>query len=412
MTKNKQQKPKQVCYEFYVDGMHCAACELTIEKNLKKFKGVKKVDADLGDGKVTVEGVFNEDVEELAKDFTKLVKKDGYEIMTENPVHAVKRDWKDYAYALPIAVIVILLFWILQRSGILNTTYGVSFTAIFLIGVVASLSSCAAVVGGLVLSISANLAKENSGKRNLNAQISFHAGRLIGFFFLGGLLGLLGGILATEWIVSIIIGIVIAYFFDYYISKTFSKTAMASSVSFLVFLIAGTFATEYILEIISNASHIEIYYFSRFALSLLVVVVMIILGINLLEIFEFTKKFQLRIPKALSHTVLKAENINKWFGPILLGALTFFLPCGITQTMQAEALKTGSFWQSAMIMFVFALGTLPVLAIISFASVNLGEKVRDSKIFFKVSGLLVLAFAIYNLLGALAVIGFIGPIGF
>ncbi|KKP65337.1 MAG: hypothetical protein UR61_C0026G0010, partial [candidate division WS6 bacterium GW2011_GWE1_34_7] len=51
-------------------------------------------------------------------------------------------------------------------------------------------------------------------------------------------------------------------------------------------------------------------------------------------------------------------------------------------------------------MLMFALGTLPVLLIISFSS-KIFTKSTGKDLFYKVSGFLVLFFAIYNLYGAL-----------
>ncbi len=95
---------------------------------------------------------------------------------------------------------------------------------------------------------------------------------------------------------------------------------------------------------------------------------------------------------------------------VLLGVSTFFLPCGFTQSMQFYALTTGSFISGALTMFVFSLGTLPVLSLISFASVKFSKNFK-SGLFFKTAGFIVIFFAIFNLLSAFVAIGLIGPIG-
>jgi hypothetical protein len=86
--------------------------------------------------------------------------------------------------------------------------------------------------------------------------------------------------------------------------------------------------------------------------------------------------------------------------PFVLGALTFFLPCGFTQSMQLYALTTGSFWQGGVTMLVFALGTLPALlgvgVVASFAK---GTFVRY---FLKFSGAMVLVLGLYNFNNGLA----------
>ena len=61
-------------------------------------------------------------------------------------------------------------------------------------------------------------------------------------------------------------------------------------------------------------------------------------------------------------------------GAFVLGAATFFLPCGFTQALQLYVLAKGSFVIGALTMLAFSLGTLPALlslsAMSSFATGN------------------------------------------
>ena len=63
----------------------------------------------------------------------------------------------------------------------------------------------------------------------------------------------------------------------------------------------------------------------------------------------------------------------------------------------------------ALTMFSFALGTLPVLALLSFSSLSMQKKAW-SGIFFKTAGLVVLFFGIFNLLNGLSAAGIIPPV--
>jgi sulfite exporter TauE/SafE len=199
-------------------------------------------------------------------------------------------------------------------------------------------------VGGLVLSMSATFAKEGD---RFKPQILFHVGRIVSFFLLGGLIGMIGSAFTLN--------------------------------------ITGTFV-----------------------LSLLVGIVMLILGINLLDVFDFAKRFQIGMPKFLSKHVIGISKLNHSLTPLLLGVATFFLPCGFTQSMQVYALSSGSFIKGGLTMLFFALGTLPVLAILSFSSSNI-SKSSKSGVFFKTAGLIVISFALLNIVNALVVVGFIKP---
>ncbi len=60
-----------------IQGMHCATCALTIEKSLKKVKGVSNASVNFANEKAIVEGRINE------KDLIKVVEKAGYKAFTE-----------------------------------------------------------------------------------------------------------------------------------------------------------------------------------------------------------------------------------------------------------------------------------------------------------------------------------------
>ena len=136
---------------------------------------------------------------------------------------------------------------------------------------------------------------------------------------------------------------------------------------------------------------------------------MLLMGLNLLDVFSFTKKIQPAMPKLISRHALAVSKMNHVVTPLLVGIATFFLPCGFTQSMQIYALSTGSFWSGALTMFAFALGTFPVLAFISFSSLNIGTG-RKAGIFFKTAGIIVIVFALFNLINGLVAVGLIPPI--
>ena len=144
-------------------------------------------------------------------------------------------------------------------------------------------------------------------------------------------------------------------------------------------------------------------------ISALLGVVMFILGLNMLDVFPWAKKLQPTIPGALGKKIHQLKNINHALVPILLGALTFFLPCGFTQSMQLFSLSSGSFWIGAVTMLAFALGTLPVLSLISFSSIGIHGKLQTST-FFKTVGLIVIFFGLVNIINALVLANIVPPI--
>jgi sulfite exporter TauE/SafE len=139
-------------------------------------------------------------------------------------------------------------------------------------------------------------------------------------------------------------------------------------------------------------------------LGLLASAIMIVLGLNLVGAF---KRSAVTIPAGLFGFFRKVE--HQTFAPLLLGIGTFFLPCGFTQSMQVAALSTGSFFSGMSIMFFFALGTLPVLALLSFGSTSFAHS-KYAPLFFKSAGIVVIGLGVFALLGGLAGLGIINPL--
>ncbi len=115
------------------------------------------------------------------------------------------------------------------------------------------------------------------------------------------------------------------------------------------------------------------------------------------------------MPKFIAKHAHGVSKLNHTLTPLLVGVATFFLPCGFTQSMQLYTLSTGSFLNGGLTMLAFALGTLPVLALISFSSFSI-QKSSKSGVFFKSAGLIVILFALFNLINSMVVFGLIPPL--
>ncbi len=333
-------------YTFHINGMHCKACIFLTESELMDVPNVSSAKSNLNTHTVELTGDFgNKSEEVIASELTDVLKKHGYTLSVEKQKKT--KNWSDFKIAIPVAIGFAVLFVALQKMGIVNlvNTSNVSYGTAFVIGIIASLSTCMAVVGGLLLSMSATFAKEGD---KIKPQLLFHGGRIVSFFILGGVIGAIG-----------------------------SAFALNTSGTFILSVIIG--------------------------------IVMLILGINLLDVFHFAKKLQPSMPKFFSRHALGVSKFNHRFTPLLVGIVTFFLPCGFTQSMQIYTLSTGSFLKGGFTMLAFALGTLPILALISFSSFSIHNSSKAG-IFFKSAGLIVIMFALFNLINSLVVIGWIPPI--
>jgi sulfite exporter TauE/SafE len=77
--------------------------------------------------------------------------------------------------------------------------------------------------------------------------------------------------------------------------------------------------------------------------------------------------------------------------------------------MQVAALSSGSFGSGLMIMLAFALGTLPMLLLLSFGSASFAHG-KHALLFFKSAGVVVIGLGSFALLGGLAGLGVIDPL--
>ena len=336
------ESPQTKKYTLHVSGTHCASCKILIEDILGEQDFIKNAVVDLKQEIVTIETNSEQTIGSLVEMLNIKIKGNGYTLSAVKNISIKKNDdviWK----ALPIGVGFLIVFFVLQKSGVLNLGIGGTATpaSSFIIGLIASVSSCLAVVGGLILSLSAKVSQDKvSDKKNF---ILFHVGRLGSFVVLGGVLGAVGSAIGVSFTFSAILG-------------------------------------------------------------LLASLVMLMLGFNLVGVFA---KNKIALPSGIFNFFRNIE--HKTFTPLIIGFATFFLPCGFTQSMQVVALSSGSFVGGALIMGAFALGTLPVLSLLSFGSASFAHS-KHAPLFFKSAGVVVIGLGLFALLGGLAGLGIINPL--
>lgn len=100
-------------------------------------------------------------------------------------------------------------------------------------------------------------------------------------------------------------------------------------------------------------------------------------GLRMFNVHPIFRFFVIEPPSSLTRYIRrKSKNGTSFFTPILLGTLTIFLPCGVTQAMMATALGTGSPTQGAMLMFSFILGTSPLFFSVAYFATRLGSAIE------------------------------------
>lgn len=112
---------------------------------------------------------------------------------------------------------------------------------------------------------------------------------------------------------------------------------------------------------------------------------MIIMGLNMSG-FSLFRRINLKLPWSSCSVKKKPKT------PFLVGMLNGIMPCGPLQTMQLYALGTGSATKGALSMFLFALGTVPLMFTFGALSGLLSK--NNTKSLLKFSGILVVVLGI------------------
>jgi hypothetical protein len=91
------------------------------------------------------------------------------------------------------------------------------------------------------------------------------------------------------------------------------------------------------------------------------------------------------------------------FAPLVLGLATILIPCGVTLSVMALALTSGSWLSGAATMAVFVIGTSPLFTIIGYAALKAVTTWKNRLAI--ATGLVLLAMGLYTLNGGLTALG-------
>lgn len=323
-----------------IKGMHCASCELLIAEELESIPGVTSAQASLKTSSATI--VSAEQVSD--KDIESAVQAAGYEVGYESGrkpfITHNERVWKDFAIGIIVVLGLYVLFQVLGIDKLVSSTSNSTSTGTMalLVGLTAGFSTCMALIGGLVISVAAKYAENHpteTALQKFRPHLFFNAGRIVSFIAFGAIIGAIGS----------------------------------------AFALKGTFLG---------------------LLTIAVGAVMLVLGLQLTEIFPRITR-GLTLPSGLAkkfgiNTRKEREYSHK--NAFLMGAATFFLPCGFTQAMQLLAVSTGNPLQAAVIMGAFAIGTTPGL--LTLGGLTSVVKGAFAQRFFRIVGVIVVAMALIN----------------
>ena len=354
-----------------IGGMTCASCEMRIENKLRKLEGVSDVNAIFSSSNVYVTYDANivtldriiEEIEKL--DYSFKNKSGGQqsgniqenkksrgifgknkEDKSGNKSRQASEGRMPINQLLGTGIIILALYLIIKNTIGFNfipqVNQNMGYGILFMVGLITSLH-CVAMCGGINLSqcVSCRRDTGDTGKlAKVKPSLLYNTGRVISYTILGGIVGALGSVVS------------------------FSGTAKG-----VIAILSGVF--------------------------------MVIMGLNMLNIFPWLRKLNPRMPKIFGNKI--HQNGGK-YRPFYVGLLNGLMPCGPLQAMQIYALGTGSAFAGALSMLFFSLGTLPLMfglgALSSFLSGKFTHKMM------KVSAVLVMVLGIIMLNRGLNLSGF------
>ena len=126
-------------------------------------------------------------------------------------------------------------------------------------------------------------------------------------------------------------------------------------------------------------------------------------ALRMLNVHPIFRYFNVEPPKFITRYIRRTSKGADTVTPLFLGALTVFIPCGVTQAMMAAALGTGSPLTGAAMMLAFTLGTSPVFFIVAYLTTELGARLE--KFFMRFVAVVVLVLGFMTLDGGLNLMG-------
>ena len=309
-------KPNEKQIKLRLGGMTCVHCQSKIEKALRRTDGIRSASVCF----TTAVADITYDADKLSLgDIKRIIEKLDYQVLPDGQDSGAK-----LGRVAGTLVIIIGLYVILQHFGILNLLVpsqladsSMGYGMLFVIGLATSVH-CIAMCGGINLSQSLPRDSETGGSTGAALLPSFlyNLGRVISYTAIGFVLGAVGFLIGG------------------------GQVGLSTPLQGVLKLIAGTF--------------------------------MVIMGVNMLGLFPWLRRFTPRMPGFLMKKL--GTKRAKAVGPLTVGLLNGLMPCGPLQSMQIVALASGNPVTGALSMLLFSLGTVPLMLGLGSLVAALGKK--------------------------------------
>ena len=303
---------------LFVTDMICSACETRIARAVKAIDGVIAVRVTLKGGRVDIE---YDDEKTTSEAIKAAIENAGYTVGKNKNAPTM--------IAIGIGFILVSLYIIANASGLFNAIPAIDsslgYGMLFIVGILTSVH-CVAMCGGIALSQSvaqldgcqmrgdtSRVLLADEKYKNLIPGLLYNSGRVVSYTIVGGAVGALGSV--------------------------FSFSPVAKGI---IAAAAGFF--------------------------------MIFFGLKMLGILSALPRIPRVIPAPIQNVANRFSSALRNRGPFAVGLLNGLMPCGPLQTMQLYALGTGSILAGALSMFIFSIGTVPLMLVFSLAAAFIPKK--------------------------------------
>ena len=329
---------KKTQQQFSIVGMQCVDCENVLEDALQPLPGISKVKADFTTESLTVE--FDSDIIK-EETISAAIITAGYSSKRFEQKQTGGFFKRLFLILLAIAGIT-LLFQLENRVGQglfpSDLEKNLNYGLLFLVGFFTSFH-CIGMCGAFVVSYTAYGVR--TGTHSYLNHLIYGLGKTVSYSSIGALFGLLGGVITfTLGLRSLVTGL------------------------------AGGFLIFY--------------------------------GLSMLDTFSGLRRFHIRMPKLIAHSVM--EKRRKLSSPLAIGLLNgLMIACGPLQAMYILAAGTGNPWQGAKMLCFFALGTLPIM--FAFGYMTSLITANATRNMLKISAIIILAMGAVMLNRSMLILG-------
>ncbi|MBD3354915.1 hypothetical protein GF361_02935 [Candidatus Woesearchaeota archaeon] len=332
--------------KFKAKGMHCTSCETLIERAAEKIEGVDLIRADYPSE--TVEVTFDENKTNIEEIF-KTIEEKGYECSLIGDTPKDQNNYtidksslkKFFGIAFGIIGLLVAGYFFLRFGDSIPIPEISANMGYGLLFLVGLLTGfhCVSMCGGFVVSYTAK--DREAGRTPHKSHMMYGIGKLISYTVIGASFGLLGSIIAFTPMMRGVAGI-----------------------------IAGLF--------------------------------LVVFGLNMLNIFPVLRKIRFKTPQFISK--FTSKETQKHSSPLVIGLLNgLMIACGPLQAIYIMAAGTGSALEGAKLLFIFALGTLPVMIGFGFVTSFISSKATHK--ILKASGAIVIILGLVMMNRGLALTG-------